>query len=293
VIAERRVEVKPSGHDGRPATFTRVLEVDGPRREHPVLLFHGNPNSAEDWIPFLERLDGRRHAIAPDLIGWGKADRPDWFHWTMESVAGWIGDLIDALGVTRFDLAVHDWGSVALLTAVARAQAVDRLVAINCVPMSPAYRWHWIARLWRRRGVGELLNATMSEVGTRQLLRQATTTKEPRAALAANIHEHLDAGTKRAILELYRDADPEKFAPIATALSKLTGPALVVWGDDDPYLGADLADGLGAALGGEARVEHVPGAGHWPWLDRPAVVDTVVGFLTADETGRPVSEAAG
>jgi pimeloyl-ACP methyl ester carboxylesterase len=273
VIAERRVEV--------PGGTTRVLEVDGPGREHPVLLFHGNPNGAEVWTPFLEQLDGKRHAIAPDLLGWGKAERPRSFHWDMKSLAGWIGDLIDALGVVHLDLGVHDWGSVALIDAADRPQAVDRLVAINCVPMSPDYRWHWIARLWRRRGVGELLNATMSEFGTRQLLRQATTTKEPRAALAANIHEHLDAGTKRAILQLYRDADPEKFVPIAAALKALTGPALIVWGDDDPYLGPDLADGLARALGGEARVEHVPGAGHWPWLDRPAVVDTVCDFLVA------------
>jgi len=90
VIAERRVEVKPTGHGDRPASFTRVLEVDGPRRDHPVLLFHGNPNSADDWVPFLEKLDGRRHAIAPDLSGWGEANRPDWFHWTMDSMAGWI-----------------------------------------------------------------------------------------------------------------------------------------------------------------------------------------------------------
>src|SRR4051812_25171879 len=78
MIAERRIEV--------PGGATRVLEVEGPGPEHPVLLFHGNPNSAEDWIPFLERLDGRRHAIAPDLLGWGKADRPASFRWTMESL---------------------------------------------------------------------------------------------------------------------------------------------------------------------------------------------------------------
>jgi pimeloyl-ACP methyl ester carboxylesterase len=271
VIEERRVLV--------PGGATRTLEVDGARPEQPVLLIHGNPSNAEDWIPFLERLEGRRHAIAPDLLGWGKSERPTSFRFTMDALAGWIGDLIDALGIARFDLVVHDWGSVALLTAVDRPRAVERIVVIDAVPLMPEYRWHWIARLWRRRGVGELLNATMSRFGTRQLLRQATTRKQVRPELADTIHDHLDRGTKRAILELYRDADPEKFAPVEKALGSLTGSALVVWGDEDPYIGGEFADRIAGALGGEARVEHVAGAGHWPWLDRPEVVDTIVDFL--------------
>jgi pimeloyl-ACP methyl ester carboxylesterase len=272
-VSERRVEVPGGG--------TRILEVDGPRAEHPVLLFHGNPSNAEDWTPFLEHLGGRRHAIAPDLLGWGKAERPPSFHWTMEGLAGWIGDLIDALGVAHFDLVVHDWGGVAMITAAERPHVVDRIVEMNCVPLSPDYRWHWIARLWRRRGVGELLNATTSRFGTRQLLRQATTRPEGRAELADRIHEYFDRGTKRAVLELYRDADPEKFAQIAERLKRLTGPALVVWGDADPYIGSEFAERIAGMLGGESRVEHFGDAGHWPWLDRPEVVDTVCDFLTA------------
>jgi pimeloyl-ACP methyl ester carboxylesterase len=124
-----------------------------------------------------------------------------------------------------------------------------------------------------------LLNATMSRPGTQQLLRQTVMTDAARAELAKLIHAHLDGGTKRAILELYRDADPEKFAPMAERLERLTGPALVVWGDADPYLPAKFADRIAAALGGEARVDHVAGAGHWPWLDRPEVVGTVCEFL--------------
>jgi pimeloyl-ACP methyl ester carboxylesterase len=271
MIAERRIDV--------PGGATRLLEVDGARPDHPVLLFHGNPSNAADWRPFLERLEGRRRAIAPDLLGWGKSDRPAGFRWTMGSLAGWIGDLFDALGVQRFDLVMHDWGSVALIAAEARPHAVDRIAAMNVVPMSPEYRWHWVARLWRRRGVGEVLNATTSEFGTRQLLRQALVRKDRIPELAHLIHEHFDRDTKRAILGLYRDADPEKFAPIAAQLGRLTGPALVIWGDADPYIQAPFADALAGMLGGEARVEHLPDAGHWPWLDRPDVVDEITVFL--------------
>jgi pimeloyl-ACP methyl ester carboxylesterase len=266
-----------------PAGETRVLEVEGARPEHPVLFFHGNPSNAADWVPFLERLEGRRRGLAPDLLGWGESERPPTFKATMDGLAKWIGDLIDELGVEQFDLVVHDWGGIALATAARRPAAAGRIVAMNPVPLSPEYRWHWIARLWRRRGVGELLNATTSKFGTRQLLRQAVTNPAARGELADLIHSHYDRGTKRSVLELYRDADPEKFAPIAESLKSLTGPALIVWGDADPYIDSKFADRLADALGGDARVEHVPDAGHWPWLDRPEVVDTVCDFLAGSE----------
>jgi pimeloyl-ACP methyl ester carboxylesterase len=264
---------------GTLAGETRVLEVQGPNAERPVLLFHGNPGNANDWKPFLERLEGRRRALAPDLLGWGESDRPKSFRWTMEALASWVGDLIDALEVAQYDLVVHDWGSIALVTSARRPQAVGRMAVMNAVPLVPEYRWHWVARLWRRRGVGEALNAITSKFGTRQLLRQSVMNPDARLELSDLIHAHFDRGTKRAILDLYRDADPEKFIPIAESLARLTGPALVVWGDADPYLGLEFADRIAAALAGEARVDHVPGAGHWPWLDRPEVVGTVCDFL--------------
>jgi pimeloyl-ACP methyl ester carboxylesterase len=55
-------------------------------------------------------------------------------------------------------------------------------------------------------------------------------------------------------------------------------PALVIWGDRDPWFGPEFADAYGAALP-DATVEHIPEAGHWPWLDQPQVVELVASFL--------------
>ncbi len=57
-------------------------------------------------------------------------------------------------------------------------------------------------------------------------------------------------------------------------------PALVLWGQRDPYIparfGADYAQALG-----NAELEEYPDAGHWAWLDRPDIVDRVASFLSA------------
>lgn len=52
----------------------------------------------------------------------------------------------------------------------------------------------------------------------------------------------------------------------------------IVWGEQDPWYPPALADAYAARLPG-ATVERLAGAGHWPWLDRPEVVDRVASLL--------------
>lgn len=270
MIAERSIEVA--------GARTRCLEVQGPDPDRPVLFFHGNPTDADDWVPFLERLEDRRRYIAADMIGWGESERPPEFRARMENLVTWVEDLIDALAIERFDLVAHDWGSIALAAAGRRPQALGRIVLIDCVPLSGAYRWHWVARMWRRPLVGELVNATTTRFSTRQLLRLATPRRGTLPDVVERVHAHF-GHTKRSILELYRDADPDRVEALGRDLAKLSGPALVVWGEADPYIGAEWADRYASALGGEAVVERVANAGHWPWLERPDLIERVAEFL--------------
>ena len=62
-------------------------------------------------------------------------------------------------------------------------------------------------------------------------------------------------------------------------LGRVTAPALVVWGTREPFIGIRFAQAYADALGGEARVEMIDGAGHWPWLEQPDVVERVGAFL--------------
>jgi pimeloyl-ACP methyl ester carboxylesterase len=54
-----------------------------------------------------------------------------------------------------------------------------------------------------------------------------------------------------------------------------------VWGASDPYLPTSFGEANADALGGPTRLELVEDAGHWPWIDRPEVVDTITDFLLA------------
>jgi pimeloyl-ACP methyl ester carboxylesterase len=92
------------------------------------------------------------------------------------------------------------------------------------------------------------------------------------------VWEQFDQGTQRAILRLHRYIDAAEIASKGPELERVTQPALVLWGDEDPWLPSHLADTYASILR-NATVEHIPGAGHWPWLDRPELAQRLAAFV--------------
>ena len=232
----------------------------------PVLYVHGVPTSGEDWVPFLERAGG----VAPDLPGVGRSSKRGDGDVTLDGYARFLGAFADALGLQRFSLVVHDWGAAGLAWAAAHPERIDRLVVLNAVPLLRGYRWHRMARLWRTRGVGEVVVGAMTGFALRRALPEGV------GSVAA---EHFDQGTQRAILRLYRSAPSEVLAAHEERLAALGDvPSLVVWGRGDPYIATKYAERYAEALGG-ATVRVLPDAGHWPWVDDVAARREVVAFL--------------
>ena len=246
----------------------------------PVVFFHGNPTDADDWLGFQERL-GRR-SFAPDLPGFGRSESPDpgRFDYSVDTYGRWASDLLDALGLDRYALVVHDWGSVGLVPALREPARVERLVAINCVPFGLGYRWHRTARMWRTRFVGEALNAIARGPAIDLSLREARPGfKAMPREMSERVHRNLARRECRdAILRLYRSAPEEKLEALGRQLEDLEVATLIVWGQRDPYI-APVFGRRWAERVPDAVLQEVEDAGHWPWIDRPEVAERVVRFL--------------
>jgi pimeloyl-ACP methyl ester carboxylesterase len=245
----------------------------------PTVYCHGNPTHGEDWLPFLERGGP---AIAIDMPGWGRSDKPDPVHfdYSMHGLSAFLERCLDELGVEQRKLVLHDWGSLALIGAQRRPDLVERLVVVNVVPLLPGYRWHWVAQIWRRRPLGEIANATTTKPAMALLMRQARGDRNPMPPeFIDSVWSHWDKGTGDATLALYRHADPDRLADAGRDLSKLTCPSLVLWGDRDLYLPARFAQAHAAALP-DSQLRIVVGGGHWPWIDDPSVIDDVLDFVS-------------
>jgi pimeloyl-ACP methyl ester carboxylesterase len=235
------------------------------------------PTNSDDWVEFLARGGG----LAPDLPGFGRSGKPGSLSFTIDEYAGFVEAFLDRVGVERVSLVVHDWGAVGLAFAQRRPQRVERLVVINAVPLLPGYRWHRTARIWRTPLLGELSMGVSSRKVLRLLSREGNATPGPLPEQWLDtVLDHFDQGTQRAILRLYRSSPPDVLAAAGTRLGEIGAPALVVWGKRDPYIPARFAPAYAKALG-DAELIELDDAGHWPWLDRPDVIDRVVEFVTA------------
>ncbi len=251
----------------------------GVGREGAVFL-HGNPGSGEDWRALVEAAGEFMAAVAPDMPGFGKADKPADFDYTIDGYARHLDAMIEHLGLARVHLVLHDFGGPWGLTwAALHPQKVASITLIN-TGVLPGYRWHYLARIWRTPLLGEVFMAITTRMAWRWLLKLGNPRGLP-LAFVDQMFDNFDAGTRRAVLKLYRaTGDIEGYtARITQALQPLDLPALVVWGAGDIYLPTWLAAAQRRAFPG-AEIEMLLDSGHFPLVDNPErVVDVVGTFL--------------
>ena len=263
--------------DGVRSPVTQAGPVDA---TEAVVFVHGNPGPASDWSGLLPEVGEFARAVAPDMPGYGDADKPPDFDYTIDGYAEHLAGVLDGLGITRAHLVLHDFGGPwGLEWAVRHPDAFASVALIN-VGVLPDYRWHHYARIWRTPVVGELFQLTANRPGFRMLLGR----ENPRLSTAA-IDRIYDAArswpTERAILKLYRASPESRMRGPIEALRELDRPALVLWGTDDAYLPWRFAERQQLAFP-SARIELLEGLGHWPFHEDPAqVAELVLPFLRA------------
>jgi pimeloyl-ACP methyl ester carboxylesterase len=246
-----------------------------PAHDTEVLYLHSVPTSSDDWRAPLAVSGG----VAPDLPGFGRTGKAGNLDYALPAYATFIERFLTALDVDRVALVGHGWGAaMGLIFAQRHPERVTRLAIVDAIPLLPGFEWPGMVRWWRQPGIGELLMGSVTRWLLARLLRHGSA--NPAAwsdARVAAVWDQFDQGTQRAILRLLRSVDEGALAAAGADLDSLEIPALVVWGDQDPWLAPRFADAYGRRLC-DATVEHVAGAGHWPWLEDPAVGRRVAEF---------------
>jgi hypothetical protein len=113
-FAPRYLEI-PAGTGGQ----LRMHYVDeGPRNGVPVLLLHGEPSWSYLYRKMIPILTGAGlRAIAPDLIGFGRSDKPvNREDYTYERHVSWMRAFLEDLDLRSLTLVCQDWGGLIGLT---------------------------------------------------------------------------------------------------------------------------------------------------------------------------------
>jgi len=253
-------------------TRTRLLEAGPEGATEAVVFVHGNPGSADDWEALAAAGAAGMRAVAFDLPDFGETHAPPGFEHTVPGYAAFVAAALDALGVERVHLVVHDFGGpIGLVWAAMHVEALASVTLID-TGILPGYRWHRLARVWRTPVLGELFQATATRGAFRRLLNRGEPRGLPRA-FVERMYDHYDRRTRRAVLKLYRATDDPGAAAVefAAFMAQRDVPALVVWGEHDAYLPAAFAPRQREAFP-SADVHVLPSSGHWPFADAPETV---------------------
>jgi pimeloyl-ACP methyl ester carboxylesterase len=255
---------------------TRVIEAGPPGAADAVVFVHGNPGSARDWDALVAAGGRFTRTIAFDVPGWGKSDKagPPELH-TTDGAAGYIQGALDQLGVKRAVLGGHDFGGIwGLQWASQHPQSVLGVMLIDTGVLRD-YVPHPLAFVWSTPVLGESQVAST----TRDSFHQAVQFMQPRPLpdhFVDRMYDDYDRLTRCALLRYYRSArdatlgDPNAYARAQReALRPRNLPALVIWGEKDPYIPVEQAERQREVFP-RAQVEVFPDSAHWPFVDNAA-----------------------
>jgi tRNA(adenine34) deaminase len=259
------------------------LDAGSPDATTTYLCLHGNPAWSYLYRKMIPVFTGAgQRVIAPDLIGFGKSDKPkkDSAH-TFTFHRQVLLEFIERLNLRNIVLVVQDWGGILGLTLPMAAPerfsgllVMNTMLATGDVPLSPGFvAW----RSWCEKNpefdVGRLLARGNPQLSEEEW--QAYNAPFP------------DRG-HRAALRAFPQRVPENTNDDGAALSRAardfwrndwTGKSFMAIGQQDPVLGEPVMRHLQSQIRGCSEVLILPQAGHFVQEHGEAIAKAALGIF--------------
>jgi haloalkane dehalogenase len=253
-----------------------------------VVCVHGVPSSCFLYRKVLDELAARGvRGVAFDLPGLGLAARPEEFDYTWTGLGRFCVAAVDALGLDRFHLLVHDIGGpVGLELAAALPDRVRSITVTNTLIEVDTFKRPWMMAPFAHRGIGELWLASLRGPAFVPLMHYAgiedrsAVTKDELAAYVALLKRE-DRG--RAFLRIMRSFElrREKRDLYVSTLRDARHPVQVVWGAKDPTLTLEREGEQARAAAGVDQIHELPGRHFLQEDQAPALAELVSALADA------------
>ncbi len=241
-----------------------------------VLLLHGMPDTSSLWkhqVPELLRAGFR--VVAPDLLGYGKTDKPEAVErYGGELIIGDVIALIEVLGLKQMDIVGHDWGAFLSWELVTHLPDLFRRhVAISVGHPAlffgelsiQALKENWYMYLNCQDAAPDLYALNDCEFARKFIM--------PTHPELDEVCERLkDPAAVRSMLNWDR-ANQLASSYLAymsgqLAYAKCSVPTLGIWSSGDVYLPEEPMKKTGEFMDAEWRYERLEGGSHWCVLDQ-------------------------
>jgi pimeloyl-ACP methyl ester carboxylesterase len=262
----------PSAHGQRPVTVSYARVGDG----EPLVLLHGIGHHRQAWDPVVDILATERDVIAVDLPGFGASPAlPDGLAYDLPTTNSVLAALFEALDLDHPHVAGNSLGGL-LALELGREKLVRSVTAL-----SPAGFWSEAERLY---AFGVLIAMRrISQQLPVPLVERLARTAAGRTALTSTIYARPARRSPEAVV-----AETLALAQATGFDATLRAGAAVQFTDDLPGIpvtvGWGTRDWLLVRRQGvrakqvipRARLVRLPGCGHCPMNDDPALVARVI-----------------
>lgn len=260
----------------------------GPFDAPVILLPHGYPSSSFQFRNIMPALADRRRLIAPDFPGFRYSDTPEDFSYGFEGYVDFLERFVVLLGLRRYALYLHDYGSqIGLRLAIRAPERVSALIIQNgdiyedvLGPKYDTLKAYWAKPTLQGR---KKLFEAVSEKGFRdEFIGEIDESLVERVPpdlwklswpLMTRKRREIMVGLMEGLRE-----NLEWFPRYQSYLRSFQPPALIVWGHQDGYMPEESARAYLRDL--PAAEFHLLDGGHWLLETHlAAVVELVRDFL--------------
>ncbi|PRQ08527.1 alpha/beta fold hydrolase [Enhygromyxa salina] len=257
--------------------------------EGPVVLFvHGWPTSAQLWRNILPVVGQTHRAIALDLPGFGRSDKPLDQRYGFRFFEAAIEGFLAAIGVERLSLVVHDLGGpVGLYWACRHPERIDALALLNTL-VFPKPSWAVVAFVAATYAPG-VRRFLASPAGIAASMRLGVVNRERITDEVARMYgdPFVEWAAGKALLRTGQGLGPGGMRFIVETLPSFANiPVRMIYGEKDRIL-PDVATTMAKVgeLLPHAEITAIPNCGHFLQEDQPDEVARLLSEFLITATG--------
>jgi len=244
-----------------------------------VVFLHGLPESWFSWHHQIAEVSGQYRVIAVDLKGYGQSDKRDG-DYSRQGVANELIALFDTIGLEKFSLVTHDWGTlIGDFVASTIPNRIVKYVRMQCPVMKADPANHPQFALWRNQDFATSMMSDARAFVTRVYERR-TVQKISEEDMEGIILEFSRPGIAEAVPRYFRDFAVESEEVRRERFRKMTFPVLVLQADRDPGQPLWYFEGIETVFP-DVKLQVVENAGHFTELEKPEEVSkAILDFLS-------------
>lgn len=253
----------------------------------PVVLLHGLFASSHLWRELIRRAPEGHRLVVTDLLGHGRSDLPADADYSLGAHARRVLALLDDLGIERAALGGHHLGAaVAVQLALDHPERVTGLLLCDALVGAHQRLGLRLARALVARVGPRVPPTVLASLWHGTMLRGfVDQTRLGRRSIDVFLRPYLSPEGRDAMCAQLRALTPEAVVAQQARLRELRCPAVLVWGEDDPFIPATLGESLTDALP-SAQIDVVQHMRHYTPEEAPDRVAAALRHLLAHSRHR-------